>query len=146
MLSSASPNSTIAAPFRNPANGNRGRFHRIVTIGSPHNGSRLLHYLLALYNYQTSFWGVAKTLITGPGIQQLVADGMILSKTAQAKFDPFGEQIQELNGTTDWLPDPNARFHLVRTTIDNGYCPTFPDATLAFSYRCRAWARMSTAR
>jgi hypothetical protein len=32
--------------FRNADNANRGRFRRIVTIGSPHNGSLLLYYLL----------------------------------------------------------------------------------------------------
>jgi len=128
MLCSASPNSTIPDPFRNGANYNRGRFHRVVTIGSPHNGSRLLHYLLALEKSQISF---ANAIKGGgcPGLQQLVADAAIMSKMAQAKFDPFGPQIEDLNGSGDWSPDPGAKFHLVRTLIDNGFCPTYPDST-----------------
>jgi hypothetical protein len=132
MLCSASPaNSTISAPYRNADNCNRGRFHRAVTIGSPHNGSRILHYLLALERYQKSFRGQ----MDATGIQQLVAEGMILSKMAQEKFDPFGDQILEINGNIlddDWVPDPDARFHLVRAVIDNGFCPTFPDATIEY--------------
>ena len=128
MLCNAAPNSTFLNAFRNDANCNRGRFHRVVTIGSPHNGSRLLRYLLALLSAQTTFH--LPSIQNIPGIQQLIADAAIMSKLAQAKFDPFGDQIQDLNGTSGaWWTDPNAQFHLVRTLIDNGFCPTFPDAT-----------------
>jgi pimeloyl-ACP methyl ester carboxylesterase len=48
MLCSQNTGRTLSRPFRNELNHNRGRFHRVVTIGSPHNGTRLLRYLLAL--------------------------------------------------------------------------------------------------
>jgi triacylglycerol esterase/lipase EstA (alpha/beta hydrolase family) len=50
MLCSRNPNGHVALPFRNFDNLNRGRFHRVVTIGSPHNGSRLVSYMERLEN------------------------------------------------------------------------------------------------
>ena len=48
MLCSENASSALVRPFRNPRNHFRGRFHRVVTLGSPHNGTRLLRYLIAL--------------------------------------------------------------------------------------------------
>ena len=59
----------------------------------------------------------------------------MLSEFAQAKFDPFKQQIAEINDpspSAPWQPDPAAPFHLVRTVIDNGVSPTFPDPTLSY--------------
>ena len=48
LLCSRNGNRWVGAPFRNADNFYRGRFHRVVTIGSPHNGSRILGYMLRL--------------------------------------------------------------------------------------------------
>lgn len=105
--------------FQSPDNYYRGRFHRVITIGSPHNGSRLLGYLLMLDRNDS--W--AKIVPKG------VATAAVFSGLAQEKFDPFGSQIVDLNGSTRWRPDPHARFHLVRTTINEGAAPSLADTT-----------------
>lgn len=101
--------------YQSPENFYRGRFHRAITIGSPHNGSRILGYLLMLD--RNAEWS------------RLVPKGIatigVFSGLAQAKFDPFGEQIVDLNTSPRWLPDPDAPFHLVRTTINEGMAPSF---------------------
>ncbi|MBK8467290.1 MAG: hypothetical protein IPL32_15845 [Chloracidobacterium sp.] len=48
LLCSQNSSQFLPQPFRNPDNFNRGRFHRVVTIGSPHNGTRLVRYMEAL--------------------------------------------------------------------------------------------------
>ena len=118
MLCSRRANDFVREPFRNEANFYRGRFHRVVTIGSPHNGSRLLRYLLSLGDR-------AHDAITR-NLPADIAHVMIAADIAQGKFDPFGEQIQELNDPdpdAPWQPDPNARFHLVRARINGGLPP-----------------------
>lgn len=111
MLSSLKGNNHVTQPWRNETNLFRGRFHRVVTIGSPHNGTRLLHYLLALNRNK------------GDAVPNWVGYGMVESNFAQEKFDPWGPQIRELNDPSAnalWTPDPAARFHMVRTTILGG--------------------------
>jgi hypothetical protein len=133
MLCNVNPNNYITQPFRNAGNFNRGRFHRVVTIGSPHNGTRLLRYLLDLeqeerLNKQVT-WLSASTL---PEIVGLVG---VVSAIAQAKFDPWGPQIAELNNPSSsapWQPDSAALFHLVRATIDNGASPALGDLTPSY--------------
>jgi uncharacterized repeat protein (TIGR01451 family) len=120
MLCSRTPNRHVPLPFRNEENYFRGRFHRVITIGSPHNGTRLLRYLLKLNE------------IDGPAIPGWVGFGMVESNTAQQKFDPWGEQIRALNDpapSSPWAPDPAAMFHLVRTVVLGGqnFTPTFWD-------------------
>ena len=124
MLCNSQGNQIIPTGFRNSENFNRGRFHRVVTIGSPHNGSRLLRYMLDLY--QT---GKLKPLASLPHFLSMVG---VQSAVAQEKFDPFGKQIQELNDTSPggrWQTDRDASFHLVRTVIDNGLSPGMLDTT-----------------
>lgn len=124
MLSNSQGNQIISTGFRNSENYYRGRFHRVVTVGSPHNGSRLLRYMLDLY--QT---GKLKPLASLPHFLSMVG---VQSAVAQEKFDPFGKQIQELNDTSPggrWQPDRDASFHLVRTVIDNGLSPGLLDTT-----------------
>jgi hypothetical protein len=90
-------------PFKNPENLNRGRFRRIVTIGSPHNGSVLPYYISKL-----------------PGaIYGFLPFALRLGGVLQPKFDPFGEQIREINDPFRSI-DPNARFHLIAATINGG--------------------------
>ena len=94
-------------PFIGQANMYRGRFRRIITIGSPHNGSLLLHYLLQLRN---SFSAWYRTL------------PYILGEILQDKFDPFGQQIAEINNLA-YSIDERAKFRLIQCTIDSGNAP-----------------------
>ena len=127
MLCNITANKYISQPFRNPDNLNRGRFHRVVTIGSPHNGTRLLRYLLDLnQNGEFADYSSLPLIVGSLGVQSAVA---------QAKFDPWGPQIAEINDpspTNAWLPDPGASFHLVRTVIDNGASPGLFDGTPSY--------------
>ena len=126
MLCNAAVTPTIAWPFRNGRNFNRGRFHRVVTIGSPHNGSRLLHYLLDL-DQQWHNDRVWRSWFAPAG-----ALG-VFSQFAQPKFDPFLEQIKAIdNPLGPWWPDPATRFHLVRMTIDGGNWPGSGDWTPSY--------------
>lgn len=131
MLASETANPWMPQPYRNRENLNRGRFHRVVTIGSPHNGTRLLRYLLRLnQNFEASvpenLWALNDWM---PGF---IGAFMVGSGIAQEKFDPWGPQIQELNDPSPgalWRPDPAARFHMVRATINGGLPPTALSAT-----------------
>lgn len=78
----------------------RGRFHRVITIGSIHNGSVIPYYLTQL----------APTSVRFALPLYLRYNGIL-----QPKFDPFGPQIQALNGA---LVDERARFHCIRTSVD----------------------------
>ena len=127
MLCSQSTSRTLTRPFRNELNHYRGRFHRVVTLGSPHNGTRLLRYLLALNETKLGYLKV--------NLPKLIGYAGVFSEVAQAKFDPFGVQIRDLNNPSPgsrWKPDPAAKFHLVRTTINRGRPPYAED--LAPSY------------
>jgi pimeloyl-ACP methyl ester carboxylesterase len=61
----------------------RGRFRRVITLGSPHNGSRLLRYLLTREHD-----GASVSLLA-------IADFL---DYLQPKFDPYGDQMQYING------------------------------------------------
>jgi uncharacterized repeat protein (TIGR03803 family) len=97
----------VATPFSGEANMYRGRFRRIVTIGSPHNGSLLLHYMLQL-KQKTFNW---RRIITWK-----------MGDLLQDKFDPFGQQILEINNPL-YLIDERAKLRLIRCTINGGYSP-----------------------
>ncbi len=126
MLCNANSNPVIDQPFRNPSNFNRGRFHRVVTVGTPHNGSRLLRYLLDL-----SVAG--KTPSLPPGLASTL---LANQKIALQKLDPLGPQLTSVNDPSElspWYPDAAARFHLVRTVIDGGLAPAPLDPTFAYA-------------
>lgn len=118
MLCSAQPNAGVPA-FRDKSNSHRGRFRRVITIGSPHNGSRLMHYLLE---------SASKNAII-PSILKYI-------RVLQEKFDPWGAQIKELNKPKIegglWVPDSDAKFFMIRTTIDNGAAPSLLSPVLAY--------------
>jgi hypothetical protein len=121
MLCSQNSNGFVHLPFRNAENFYRGRFHRVVTIGSPHNGTRIVRYMLALRD-RFGFYANSFAL----GLPGGVASYFICDGTAQDKFDPDGPQITLINRTDSgapWLPDPGAKFHLVRTTVNDGFAP-----------------------
>jgi hypothetical protein len=111
----------MVLPYRNAENFNRGRFHRVVTIGSPHNGSRILLYMLDLGSrLDFSLWRPAIAL------PSIVSEFLICEGTAQDKFDPFGPHIRSINNPNSrapWYPDPGARFHLVQATVNSGAPP-----------------------
>jgi pimeloyl-ACP methyl ester carboxylesterase len=126
MLASQNPNAKITAPYVNPDNFNRGRFHRVVTVGSPQNGTRLLRYLL------TASANPGYNFLAQNSLGQAVPQFAVGIAAAQEKFDPFGPQIQNINNpaaSAPWYPDARAPFHIVRTVIDDGLSPGFTDVT-----------------
>lgn len=95
-------------PFAGEANMFRGRFRRVITIGSPHNGSLLLYYMLALKEASPTQWRKYIPYALGSYIQE--------------KFDPFGPQIRQINNRRTEI-HPEARFCLIRCTINYGFAP-----------------------
>lgn len=92
--------------FVSEANFNRGRFRRIITIGSPHNGSYLIHYIDRL-----------NTLLRAKGYNLIRGLPLALQLfNLTQKFDPFREQIEQINDT-DRPVDAGAKFHLIGSTI-----------------------------
>jgi len=88
----------LTRAFKGPDNVNRGRFRRVITIGSPHNGSTFAYYVSHLN-------GVIPATLRFLGL-------------LQPKFDPFGEQIAAINSAV-LAPEAN-RFHLITATINGG--------------------------
>ena len=135
MLSSRHDNPGLAKPFRNDANHFRGRFHRVVTIGSPHNGTRLVRYLLTLHRSAPAGTDAALAALgLGGSAARLLAQASVLGEVNQDKFDPWGEQIKNLNDSrpsAPWRPDPGAQFHLVQTTVNGGQPPSPQGASVA---------------
>jgi PKD repeat protein len=101
-------------PFVSDENAYRGRFRRVITIGSPHNGSVLAYYSRRVFSTGPFLGGTFYWAING----YLQWSGLL-----QAKFDPFGEQIQAINRVG---LDPRARFRMIRASIDVGgnSCPS----------------------
>jgi len=127
MLCSQNANGVITQPYRNSDNLYRGRFHRVITIGSPHNGSRLLSYLLDIRR--------CGSLSNTAPLALLTANIMVWIQIAQEKFDPWGPQIRDLNNPSssgNWYPDSAAQFHLIRAVTDYGQAPQPFDTTPAY--------------
>lgn len=102
----------LLTAYRDKENFYRGRFHRVVTIGSPLNGTRLLSYIRALSLNSNTI--VMPTYLS----QQIVGSG-----SAQDKFDPWGEQIAMVNDPNPdaaFYPDPAAKIHMIGTQILRG--------------------------
>lgn len=105
-----------SAAFRSNENQYRGRFRRIVTLGSPQNGSLILYYELALKAESANLL-VDRWLIPAA-----------LDPFTQSKFDPFvhpdvdplGGEVAIINSRRDLVVDSAAKFHLIRTNIDGG--------------------------
>jgi len=77
----------------------RGRFHRVITIGSPHNGSVIPYYASQLAS--TDF-ALVPAILTAKGL-------------LQPKFNPFGSELRTLNSQA---VDARAKFNCIRTTVD----------------------------
>jgi pimeloyl-ACP methyl ester carboxylesterase len=93
----------------------RGRFRRVITIGSPHNGTLLVWYLLQILDS------------TDADDKNLVSS--VLSRMTSAlapflieKFDPFGPQIGEINNSS-YPIDSRIRFNCIQTAISGGAPP-----------------------
>lgn len=99
------------SPVDSANNFYRGRFRRVVTIGSPQNGSLIAWYIV---NMQT-------TADFSPVINE--AWFSALSGFNQPKFDPFGSQIAEINNPL-WPTDSRIKFNCIRTTIASGEAPS----------------------
>ncbi len=94
-------------PFRNRDNFNRGRFHFIVTVGTPHNGTSLARYLLEMEKLSNSLFS-----------NQILPEALSFLKYFRDKFDPWGAQMQIVNHP-NCAPDPGALFHLIRTLANS---------------------------
>lgn len=120
--------------FINNRNFGRGRFRRIITVGSPHNGSRLAHYLSTL---RSEIVHRRQSGTPGLGADQVY---FILDWKApnilQDKFDPFLDDangyIRQINRQ---LPThTNAHFHLISSVIDHRkWLPNLVFRTLGLS-------------
>lgn len=104
-----------SAPVRSDSNFYRGRFRRVVTIGSPHNGAVMTHYLLYLRGFGDA---LANTLY---------ATGLL-----PEKFDPFGEQIKQINNPSSQV-DANIMFNCITATIAGGSSPGFGACPYAYN-------------
>jgi triacylglycerol esterase/lipase EstA (alpha/beta hydrolase family) len=107
--------STLGFPaFRSGDNMNRGRFRRVVTIGSPHAGSTLAEMGIQLRSRGVKFGSMAANFA-----DKHLGD---LDYLFQSKFRiGSGTPLDEINTTLQC--DPLARLHMVRTTIYDGDAP-----------------------
>jgi pimeloyl-ACP methyl ester carboxylesterase len=114
MLCQNTPNGAAAfgsAPVVSDVNYYRGRFRRVITIGSPHNGSLLLYYILQLKRDFSLYY--SKVI------------PYFLDNLPQPKFDPFGPQIAEINNPALQV-DSRIKFVCIQTTIGSGQPPSAP--------------------
>ena len=87
---------------RSPDNCYRGRFHRVITLNSPHNGSVIPYYLKERPAYPLA-----------PLMYLLKAPP--LSKLLQPKFNPYGDQMK---GANNLALDSAIPFHALKTTLE----------------------------
>lgn len=107
--SASSPFTGDHVPVISAANFYRGRFRRIVTIGSPHNGSTLMYYLARM---GTSF-------VPTDLLKYNVVD---LAAPAIDKFNPAGSKILRINNSS-FPVDTRIPFHCIEATIFGGSPP-----------------------
>ena len=103
--------------FRNGGNFSRGRFRRVVTIGSPHAGSTLAEMGIQMRSLGVQFGGLAGVVYSSNPESSRHFDRLF-----QPKFRiGTGSELDGINNTLQC--DPLARLHLVRTTIYGGLAP-----------------------
>ena len=88
----------------------RGQFRRIVTIGSPQNGTLIMYYLSKL-----------PLSIAGDLSDKLLELAYFVSPAVE-KFNPDGQQIKLINDT-NFPVDSRIPFHCIQSTIDSGQAP-----------------------
>jgi len=107
-LAQPQPLGLMIPAFCAPENLHRGRFDRLITIGSPHNGS---------LNY---FYMNATCRLSPFPLDKLAT--LWFDNDGNHKFDPFGREIESINSPY-FVTDPAARFHCIRSTIYDGRPP-----------------------
>jgi pimeloyl-ACP methyl ester carboxylesterase len=99
-----------STPVVSASNFFRGRFRRVITIGSPHNGSLLLFY-------------IDEMRASVSPIDAAICNAAYFAAPAIAKFDPNKVQIRTINDPN--LPvHPRIKFHCIQTTINGGEPPS----------------------
>ncbi|MBC8010345.1 MAG: Ig-like domain-containing protein [Burkholderiales bacterium] len=117
MLCSRNVASAGFVAFRNADNANRGRFRRVVTIGSPHAGSTLAEMGSQLLALNVEFGG-----LTGFLNSENPKSKLYFARLFQPKFRiGTGSELDTINNALQC--DPFARLHLIRTTIYGGLAP-----------------------
>jgi pimeloyl-ACP methyl ester carboxylesterase len=129
MLCSQGGTYSTHTPYASEDNAYRGRFHRVITIGSPHNGSRLAYYasLLAerIRQDMLSLSEEKKSQLLA-ALAQILGD--LTGRFLPPKFYPFDvsgtgryPEIVEVNMDP---VDQRARFCLLQGTFEKGKSPT----------------------
>ena len=93
----------------------RGRFRRVITIGSPHNGTLLGWYM----------WKMRDSIdpLDRGWFSQFERGWFgLLAFISTDKFDPFGGSIAEANNPL-FPPDPGIDFNCIQTAITGGAPP-----------------------
>ncbi len=103
-------------PFRNQSNFFRGRFRRVITLGSPHVGSSMCEMALDLRNDSLPMWG---SILANLGQTLGFLDPV---KVFQEKFR-IGDNTLLAQLNRNLACDPSARLHMVWTTVDGGQTP-----------------------
>lgn len=101
-------------PFRHGSNQHRGRFHRLVTVGSPHFGSTLLQLGYRMLKEKLDFGGVLVELFGDE--EKLLQPKFRIDQPSSGPDTP-----QEFNNL--YTPDPSSRIHMLGATIDDGKTP-----------------------
>jgi pimeloyl-ACP methyl ester carboxylesterase len=96
--------------FRSVNNAFRGRFRRVITLNTPHNGTTLAHYVADLIAQAPAY------------LTSLVPEELSPLKLVE-KFDPFPSDNQISDLAVNWPVDPSAKFNLVGTSIREGKPP-----------------------
>jgi len=93
----------------------RGRFRRVISIGSPHNGSLMCWYLRRMKDTVDP---------TDAGLFSLIQLALfdVLALLPNEKFDPFGSSIVTINDSANPV-DGRIRFNCIQTSIAGGGPP-----------------------
>ncbi len=106
--STKGPYTSDSSPVVSVSNLYRGRFRRVITIGSPQNGSLIAYYINQMRSSISQ-------------IELQLFNAIYFSVPAIQKFDPSKIQIQTINSA--FPVDPRIGFHCIRTTINGGEYP-----------------------
>jgi hypothetical protein len=98
--------------WKDRSNFNRGRFRRVVTLGSPHAGAIIATWLLSWERATLSQGKIAHF----PSMLRRL-------NVLQDKFDVFGPEIKYINSPS-FQVDPDAPFHVIATHIERGRPPS----------------------
>ena len=137
LCSASTTTSCLAYPFRSPDNQYRGRFNRVITVGSPHFGSTLGHLGSLLLDAHIPF---------GDKVIEENFKDADKRKLLQPKFridggvcgNPTPRILNQL-----YVPDQAAKIHLLGATIYGGEAPG-PDPDLPGIYKALYLDRSGT--